>query len=80
MNLFLILLSKISPLYLNIIIGYILTKYLKVRRDYVAFILIYILGPIVIFFATLSININMQLLFLPIFVFVFGSCIAFFVA
>ncbi|MAD42217.1 MAG: transporter [Arcobacter sp.] len=79
MNLFLILLSKISPLYLNIVLGYILTKYLKVRRDYVAFILIYILGPIVIFFATLSININMQLLFLPVFVFIFGSSIAFFV-
>ncbi|MAC83594.1 MAG: transporter [Arcobacter sp.] len=79
MNLFLILLSKISPLYLNIILGYILTKYLKVRRDYVAFILIYILGPVVIFFATLSININFQLLFLPLFVFIFGSSIAFFI-
>lgn len=79
MNLFFILLSKISPLYANIIIGYILTRYLKVRRDYVAFILIYILGPIVIFFATLSIEINLQLLFLPIFVFVFGSSIAFYI-
>ena len=79
MNLFFILLSKISPLYANIIIGYILTRYLKVRRDYVAFILIYILGPIVIFFATLSIEINLQLLFLPIFVFLFGSSIAFYI-
>ena len=79
MNLFFILLSKISPLYANIIIGYILTRYLKVRRDYVAFILIYILGPIVIFFATLSIEINLQLLFLPIFVFIFGSSIAFYI-
>jgi predicted permease len=50
-----------------------------VRRDYVAFILIYILGPIVIFFATLSISINFQLLFLPIFVFIFGSSIAFYI-
>ena len=79
MNLFFILLSKISPLYINIIIGYILTKYLKVRRDYVAFILIYILGPIVILFATLSIEINLQLVFLPVFVFIFGSSIAFFI-
>lgn len=79
MNLFFILLSKISPLYLNIIFGYILTKYLKVRRDYVAFILIYMLGPVVIFFATLSIEINLQLLFLPIFVFIFGSSIAFYI-
>jgi len=79
MNLFFILLGKISPLYLNIAIGYILSKYFKVKRDLIAFFLIYILGPIVIFFATLSININLQLLFLPIFVFVFGSSIAFYI-
>lgn len=79
MNLFFILLSKIIPLYLNIAVGYILAKYLKVKRDYIAFILIYILGPIVVFFATLSININLQLLFLPIFVFSFGSIIAFYI-
>ncbi len=79
MNLFFILLGKIAPLYLNIAAGYILTRYLKVKRDYIAFILIYILGPIVIFFATLSIEINLQLVFLPFFVFVFGSAIAFYI-
>lgn len=79
MNLFFILLSKITPLYINIIFGYILTKYLKVRRDIVAFLLIYILGPIVIFFATLSIKLNPQLIFLPLFVFFFGSSIAFYI-
>jgi malate permease and related proteins len=79
MNLFFILLGKISPLYLNIAAGYILTRYLKVKRDYVAFLLIYILGPIVIFFATLSIEINLQLVFLPLFVFFFGSAIAFYI-
>lgn len=79
MNLFLILLGKISPLYLNIAIGYILTRYLKVKRDLIASVLIYILGPIVIFFATLSIEINLQLIFLPLFVFFFGSSIAFYI-
>jgi predicted permease len=79
MNLFFILLGKIAPLYLNIFIGYILTTYLKVKRDLIAFLLIYILGPFVVFFATLSININMQLIFLPLFVFLFGSSIAFFI-
>lgn len=79
MNLFFILLGKIAPLYLNIFIGYLLTTYLKVKRDFIAFLLIYILGPFVIFFATLSIDINMQLLFLPVFVFLFGSAIAFFI-
>jgi predicted permease len=79
MNLFFILLGKIAPLYLNIFLGYILTTYLKVKRDFIAFVLIYILGPFVVFFATLSININIQLVFLPIFVFLFGSAIAFFI-
>ena len=79
MNLFLILLGKISPLYLNIAIGYILTRYLKVKRDFIATLLIYILGPIVILFATLSIEINLQLVFLPLFVFFFGTTIAFYI-
>lgn len=79
MNLFFILLGKISPLYLNIAIGYILSHYFKVKRDLIASLLIYILGPIVIFFATLSININLQLIFLPLFVFFFGSAIAFYI-
>ena len=79
MNLFFILLGKISPLYLNIMIGYFLTKYLKVKRDFIAFLLIYILGPIVILFATLSVKIDIQLLFLPLFVFFFGSAISIYV-
>ena len=79
MNLFFILLGKISPLYLNIAVGYILTRYFKLRRDFIATLLIYILGPIVIFFATLSIEINLQLVFLPLFDFIFGSSIAFYI-
>ncbi len=79
MNIFFTILGKVAPLYINIFIGYILARYLKVKREYVAFLLIYILGPIVIFFAVLSIEINMQLLFLPIFIFVFGSVIAFYI-
>ncbi|XPV68173.1 MAG: AEC family transporter [Halarcobacter sp.] len=66
-------------MYLNIIIGYLVTRYLKVKREHVATLLIYILGPVVIFFAVLSIEINLQLVFLPIFIFVFGSAIAFFI-
>ncbi len=79
MNIFLVILGKIFPLYLNIIIGYLATRYLRVKREYVATLLVYILGPIVIFFAVLSIEINLQLVFLPIFIFVFGSSIAFYI-
>ncbi|MEN8717113.1 MAG: transporter, partial [Sulfurovum sp.] len=79
MNLLLILLGKITPLYLNIVVGYIAARYLRLSRDKIASLLIYILGPIVVFFATLSIDINFQLVFLPVFIFVFGSSLAFFV-
>lgn len=77
--LFFTLLSKIFPLYINIALGFVLSKYLKIKRDYIAFLLVYILAPIVIFFATLSLKLNMQLLFLPIFVFLFGSIIALYI-
>jgi predicted permease len=77
LNIFFVILGKIFPLYLNIFIGYILTRYFKIKRENIAFLLVYILGPIVIFFATLSIDINMQLVFLPVFIFLFGSAIAF---
>jgi len=79
MNIFFIILGKIAPLYLNIAIGYILTRYFKVKREQIAFLLVYILGPIVIFFAVLSIEINLQLLFLPLFIFIFGTVIAFYI-
>ncbi|RXK13378.1 transporter [Halarcobacter mediterraneus] len=79
MNIFFIILGKIAPLYLNIAFGYILTKYFKVKREYIAFLLVYILGPIVIFFAVLSIEITVQLVFLPLFIFFFGSFIAFYI-
>ncbi|RXK04668.1 AEC family transporter [Halarcobacter bivalviorum] len=79
MNIFFIILGKIAPLYLNIGIGYLLARYFKIKREQIAFLLVYILGPIVIFFAVLSIEINMQLVFLPLFIFIFGSAIAFYI-
>lgn len=79
MNIFFILLGKIIPLYLNIFVGYTLSHYLHVKRDIVAFLLVYILGPIVIFFATISIEINLQMAFLPLFIFLFGTTIAFYI-
>ena len=72
-----ILLLKIFPLYINIILGYFSTKLLDVKRESIASILIYILGPIVVFSATLSVKIDMSILFLPVFFYVFCSAIAF---
>ena len=77
MSLFFILLLKIFPLYVNIILGYFSTKLLDVKRESIASILIYILGPIVVFSATLSVKIDMSILFLPVFFYIFCSAISF---
>ena len=77
MSLFFLLLLKIFPLFINIILGYFSTKLLDVKRESIASILIYILGPIVVFSATLSVKIDMSILFLPVFFYVFCSAIAF---
>lgn len=77
MSLFFIILLKIFPLYINIVLGYLSTKFLDVKRESIASILIYILGPIVVFSATLNVKIDLAILFLPIFLYVFCSIIAF---
>ena len=77
MSLFFLLLLKIFPLYINIILGYFSTKLLDVKRESIANILIYILGPIVVFSATLSVKIDLSILFLPVFFYIFCSIIAF---
>lgn len=77
MSLFFILLLKIFPLYINIILGYISTKFLKVTREAIANLLIYILAPIVVFSATVSVKIDLSVVMLPIFFYIFGSFLAF---
>jgi len=68
---------KVFPIYINVVLGFLSSKFLKVQRESIATLLIYILGPIVVFSATLSVEINMAVAFLPIFLFVFCSIIAF---
>jgi len=77
MNLFFLILMKVFPIYINVVLGFLSSKFLKVQRESIATLLIYILGPIVVFSATLSVEINMAVAFLPIFLFVFCSIIAF---
>ena len=77
MSLFLIILFKVFPIYINVILGYLSSKVLKVQRESIATLLIYILGPIVVFSATLSVKIDFAVAILPIFLFVFclrNSC------
>lgn len=77
MSLFFIILLKVFPIYINVILGYLSSKILNVKRESIATLLIYILGPIVVFSATLSVKIDFAVAFLPIFLFIFCSIIAF---
>lgn len=77
MSLFFIILLKVLPIYINVILGFLSSKYLKVQRESVATLLIYILGPIVVFSATISVKIDFAVAILPIFLFIFGSILAF---
>lgn len=77
MNLFFILLWKILPLYSNIVLGYLTSRYLKVDRGTIAALLFYVIGPIVVFSATISVEINLAVLSLPIFFYLFSSSLCF---
>lgn len=77
MNLFFILLGKILPLYGNIVLGYLATRYLKVDRGAIAAVLFYVIGPIVVFSAIVSVRIDPAVVFLPIFFYCFSSILAF---
>ena len=77
MSLFFLLLSKILPLYANVLLGYISVKYLKVDKGALAAILFYIIGPVVIFSATVSVEVNRAVLFLPLFIYCFSTIVGF---
>lgn len=77
MALFFTLLGKILPLYSNIVLGYLSTRFLRVDRSTIAAILFYVIGPIVVFSATVNVHIDPRLIFLPVFFYCFGSGLAF---
>lgn len=77
MSLFLVLLLKVFPIYINVVLGFLSSKILHVQRESIASLLIYVLGPIVVFSATLSVEINFALAAMPIFLYVFCSILAF---
>ena len=77
MSLFFVLLWKIVPLYLNIGLGFLSSRYLRVDRGAIATLLIYVVGPIVVFSATMSVEIRPAVLFLPFFFYILGSTLGF---
>lgn len=77
MTLFITLLGKIVPLYFSILLGFFSTKFFNCSKDTIAKILLFILAPLIVFNATLSVEINSSVLFLPLFFFVMSVIIAF---
>ena len=77
MSAFFLLLGKILPLYANIVLGYLASRYLRVNKEAIATVLFYVIGPMVVFSATMSVTINSAVLFLPVFFYLFGSSLAF---
>ena len=77
MTLFLTLLGKILPLYFSIILGIFSTAFLNCNKDTIAKILLFILAPIIVFTATISVKLDASVVFLPIFFFLLSTIIAF---
>ena len=73
MSIFLILLAKIIPLYVIILLGFIAGKYLEVKRESIASLLIYIIAPFTIFSGIITLKLSPAVLSLPILFFVVGS-------
>lgn len=79
MNIALVIFSKIFPLYLNVILGVIASIFNLVDRKSVASLLVYLIGPIVVFNACLTVHIDKSLVIMPILLYIISSFIAFFV-
>jgi predicted permease len=77
MTIFLTLLTKIIPLYLSIILGALSTLFLNCDKNSIAKILLYILTPAIVFNASLSVKLDLTIISLPIFFFLFSSILAF---
>lgn len=77
MSVFLTLLAKIIPLYVSIILGALSTAKLRCNKDTIAKILLFLLAPLIIFNATVSVNLDFSVIFLPSFFFILSSVLAF---
>lgn len=70
MEIFFVLLVKLLPLYFYIVLGFVANKVLKVDRESIANLLIYIIAPAVVLYGVLKAEIQLSVLILPLFFFV----------
>ena len=80
MEIFLTLFSKLIPLYLIIVLGFIAGKFLKAQKETLASILIYLITPVIIFHGVITTEINLGILLLPLFYFSIATvlCLCFY--
>jgi malate permease and related proteins len=74
MDIFLTLLAKIIPLYILIFLGYVAGKYLHVKKEPIATIVIYIITPMIIFWGAYTSAISASTISLPFLTFI-TACI-----
>lgn len=67
MEIFFTLLTKLLPLYAIMGLGFVACRYLKVSRESIATLLIYIIAPIVVFYGVMKADIRLDVLALPFF-------------
>lgn len=66
MSILIILLFKLLPLYALILLGFIAGKFLEVKKESIATLLIYIISPVVVFSGVYTTKISLATLSLPV--------------
>lgn len=67
---------KILPLYITIALGYLLIHIFHTKKEDIASLLIYLIGPVVIFVASYKVELNLAVAFLPIVLFLLSSVLS----
>lgn len=77
MSLFWTLIAKVTPLYFSVIMGFIAGKWLNVEGRNIAAIMLYLIVPLVVFDGTARLDIDAELLLLPLLTFVISVSLCF---
>jgi len=75
-----VLALKILPLYFIILLGYVAGKFLKVQKESIAPLLIYIVTPLIVFSGVVSVQLNAKIFSLPLLYYIpaFLMCVLFY--
>jgi predicted permease len=77
MSLFFSLVIKIVPLYLNILLGFIANKFLRIGREHIAKLMFFLFAPLVVFNGVVQVELTRFLLVLPILIFLLCTAMCF---